>query len=60
MYLYIFEDQSMWQQNEEPNNSDLDSIAAGILMVIKFEELGENFMELIGDAEYKTIKIRKP
>ena len=60
MYIYIFEDQVIHQQKEEPNKSDLDSIDAGILTVIKFDHLNQNFMELFADARYRIIEIRKP
>ena len=60
MYLYIFEDQTIWQQKEEPNESDLDSIEIGILVIIKFNHSDQNFMELFANAEYKTVEIRNP
>ncbi len=62
MYLYIYEDQIIWQQKEEPNKNDLDSIDAGILTIIKCDknphEENEEFMELFANAEYKTVEIR--
>ncbi len=59
MYLYIFEDQTIWQLAEEPSKDDLDSIDLGILTIIKFDFIAENFMELFANAEYKTVEIGK-
>lgn len=58
MFLYIFEDQTIWQQKEEPNESDLNSINAGVLTIIKFDKNDENFMKLFANAEYIPIEIR--
>lgn len=53
-YLHIFEDGELLEDDSDPSQDDVDSIKAGILAVIKFED--GMFLELLANGTWADLE----
>lgn len=55
MYLWIFEDNDILQERDEPNQEAIDSIKEGALAVIRFNTASGKFENLYEDGTWQEV-----